>query len=267
MRTLIGILLLLIVANIGLGQECSPESDARVEIHQVEIQANDLPNRDREGITHQFEHRIYPSGEIQDRIRIAFQDLGYFRARVDEPRLSIAGETQRAKELNVFVKVDAGAQYRLGEITFQKAGLFPNDRMRKLFAVQTGDLFNYTRIGQGLEKLRSLYGTGGYVDFVANPLTRFDESHRTIDLVIEIDEGKPYDFGRLVLDGTEPHAGAGEALMESWKTLQGKRYNPLLLKSWLITNTSEWPSKPSPDRIVTAQNPELRVVNVKVLLQ
>jgi outer membrane translocation and assembly module TamA len=265
MRTLVGILLFLIVANLGLGQEFSPESDAKLGIHKVVIQANDLPNRDRERITHQFEHRIYASKEIQDRIRIAFQDLGYFRAHVDEPKLSFVRQTQWAKDVNVSVRVDEGVQYRLGEIRFENASLFPSGRMRKLFAVHTGDLFDYTRIGQGLEQLRSLYGTEGYIDFVANPLTRFDESHSTIDLVIEIDEGKPYDFGRLVLDGTEPHADAGKVLIESWKTLQGRRYSPLLLTRWLAANTSDWPSAPTSGRTVAIGDPVLHVVNVKLL--
>jgi hypothetical protein len=140
--------------------------------------------------------------------------------------------------------------------------------MRKLFPIQTGDLFNRTKIVEGLEQLRSLYATEGYVDFVANPVTRFDELHRTIALVIEIDEGNPYGFGRLVLDGVEPHAGAGKALLESWKTLQGRRYSPPLLKRWLAANTSEWPSRGAvtSDRIVSAQDLALRVVNVKLLL-
>jgi outer membrane translocation and assembly module TamA len=230
------------------------------------IEANRLPNGDRERIAHSFEHRIYCQGELEPRIETAFRDLGYFYARADEPKLSSVSETQGAKDVNVSVRVDQGVQYRLGEIRFEKTSLFPSDRMRKLFAVQTGDLFNYTRIGEGLEQLRNLYATEGYVDLVANPVTRFDESHRTIDLYIDLDEGKSYDFGRLLLDGTEPHAGAGKALLESWKTLQGRRYNPLLLKRWLVENTSDWPSAPTLDRTVATEDPELHVVNVKLLL-
>lgn len=266
MRVLIGILLFSTIVNIGLGQEVSSESDARVRIHKLVIEADSLPNPDRERITHLFEHRIYPQGELQDRVRIALQDLGYFRARIDEPKLSFIRQTQEAKDADISIRVNEGVQYRLGEIRFEKSSLFPSDRMRKLFAVQTADLFNYTKIGEGLEQLRSLYATEGYVDFVANPVTRFDESHRTIDLDIDIDEGKSYDFGRLLLDGTEPRAGAGKALIESWKTLQGRRYNPLLLKRWLVTNTSDWPSAATLDRTLATEDPELHVVNVKLLL-
>jgi outer membrane translocation and assembly module TamA len=266
MRTLIGILLFSSIVNIGLGQEVSSESDAKVRIHKLTIEADTLPNVDCELVTHSLENRIYPRGELEARILIAFQNLGYFRAHVDQPKLSLVSETQGEKDVNVSVRVDQGVQYRLGEIRFENATLFPSDRMRRLFAVQTADLFNYTKIGEGLEQLRNLYATEGYVDLVANPVTRFDESHRTIDLDIDIDEGKSYDFGQLLLDGTEPHTGAGKALMESWKALQGRRYNPLLLKRWLVTNTSDWPSAPTLDRTVATEDPELHVVNVKLLL-
>jgi hypothetical protein len=107
--------------------------------------------------------------------------------------------------------------------------------MRSVFAMQRGDLCNYTGLAEGLAQLRELYGTEGYVCYVANPQTRIHALDRTIDLTIEIDEGKPYDFGRLVLDGTEPYAGAGGALLASWKTLEGKRYRPVLLERWLLS--------------------------------
>ena len=222
MRTLTGILLFSTLVIVGLGQESPPESseaDVAVKIRKLAlIEAKRLPDRDRDRIIQLFEHRAYPEGELQPRIRIVFQNLGYFNAQIDEPKLSPVRQTQSTKEVDVSVRVDEGVQYRLGEIRFEKASLFPSERMRKLFAVQRGELFNYTRIGKGLEQLRDLYATDGYVDLAVLPLTHIDEFHRTIDLSLELDEGKPYDFGRLVLDGLEPHAGAGKSLFASWKT-------------------------------------------------
>ena len=268
MRMLVGILFLSTLINRGLGQEFSSkpsESDAKIRVHRLSIEANSLPNDDRERITNSLEHRICLQGELQSRIQMGFRDLGYFKALVDEPKISSVGQTQGTKDVDVSVKVDEGAQYRLAEIHIEKAALFPADRLRNLFPIQAGDLFNGTHIGEGLEQMRKLYATEGYVNFVATPAPRLDESRRTIDLIIELDEGEPYDFGQLLLDGTEPHAGAAKELMESWKTLQGKRYNPLLLNRWLA-NTS----KPAPidaDRMVDPMiDAESHVVNIKLLL-
>jgi outer membrane protein assembly factor BamA len=252
MRILLAILLSSTVAGIGLAQQSSSvseESDKKIRIHRLTLDANNLPNEDRERITHSFEHSIFFEGEflqafedeLQERIRQAFRDLGYFKARADEPKLSFLRQTQPATVVDVSVKVDQGVQYRLGDIRFVKAAVFPADRMRPLFQLQAGELFAATEISKGMDQLRNLYATEGYINCVAMPVVQINESHRTIDVVLDLDEGKPYDFGRLLLDGTEPHPGAYKALTDSWKTLQGKRYNPLLLKQWLTANASAWP--------------------------
>jgi outer membrane translocation and assembly module TamA len=280
-KVFMGILFFSIVLNTGRGQEPAPvllKSGAKVQIHKLTIDANNLPNGERERITRSFEHSIFTfEGELQqefkdelwERIRQAFRDLGYFKARVDEPKLSLLRRTQRPTDVvDVSVKVDQGVEYRLGDIRFVRAAVFPADRMRPLFQLQPGDLFAVTTFSKGLDNLRQLYATEGYINCVVTPVPQINESHRTIDLVLDIDDGKPFDFGRLFLNATEPHPGAYKALMESWKTLQGKRYSPLLLKSWLTANASEWPGSRDLDRIVDyLQHPESHTVDIKLQLQ
>jgi len=45
----------------------------------------------------------------------------------------------------------------------------------------------------------------------------------------------------LRLEGIEPVAGEGKSLLASWKTMQGKQYNPKALKTWLASETADWP--------------------------
>jgi len=267
MRMLGAVLLFSSGISMGLGQGASSESStpcAEVSIHRLTIEANSLPNEYKERITHLFEEHSFPRGEVETRVEIALHDLGYFYAHVDEPRFSFLGHG--TKDADVSERVELGAQYRLGKIRFGGARLFSSDRLRSLIPIQAGDLFAATAIGRGLESLHKLYGSQGYVDFVPVAEPIIDESSRIVDLVIEIDEGRPYDFGQLVLNGIEPRPGAGKALLASWKTLQGKRYNPALLERWLAANTSDWPRAASSISIAPAVDPESQVVNVKLLL-
>jgi hypothetical protein len=191
--------------------------------------------------------------------------LGYFKAVVDEPRFSFPMQGEGTRIANVTVKVEPGAQYRLGEIHVQKATVFPSTQLRNLFSLRRGDLFNVTKFVEGLEDLRKLYETQGYVNFVGTPITSSDDSRRTIDIVVDIDEGKPFNFGRLYLEGVEPHPGAGKALLNSWKTLEGKRYNPLELQHWLLANHVDWKvGTRISDSMRMAADPESLVVNVKL---
>jgi hypothetical protein len=203
------------------------------------IESNTLPSAERERVVRLFEHKTYLQGEISDRVRGALRNRGYFNAMVDEPTISpvLHGEGPSA---DVRVKVNEGRQYRLGEIRFQKATIFPSATLRNVFQLQKGDLFNAEKFGRGLEDLRELYGTHGYANVVAIPSPLIDESRGMVDLVIDVDEGRPCEFGKLYLEGIEPYPGAAQALMNSWKPLEGERFNSVELRRWFAQNKSSW---------------------------
>jgi len=263
MHILVRFLVVSILATAGLGQLCFAEPTNYIQISKLLIESNSLPDADREQIIHLFEQKTYPQGEIGDRIRYALRDLGYFKAVVDEPTFSFLTQGEGRRIASITVKAEPGAQYRIGEIHVQKATIFPAAQLRELFSLRSGDLVNATKISEGLDELRKLYGTRGYINCVVNPAVVSDESRRTIDLVLEVDEGKPFDFGKLYLEGVEPHPGTGKALSDSWKPLEGKRYNPLELQRWLLANHFSWKvSALASDSIRTTEDSESLVVNV-----
>lgn len=238
MHLLVRVLVVLLVANAGLGQPCPYGLERCVRINKLVIESKSLPDADRERIVRLFQQKSYAEGELGIRIQYALRRVGYYKAVVDEP--TFAFPTKGKAIANVTVKIEPGAQYRLGEIHFRRASVFPAAQLRSVFSLRSGDLFNATEFSRGLDDLRKLYGTRGYVNVVAFPVVAIDESRRIIDIVLEVDEGEAYDFGRLYLEGVEPHPGAGKALMDSWKPLQGNRFNTLELERWLKANHSEW---------------------------
>jgi Surface antigen variable number repeat len=263
MHMVVRVLAVSLVANAGLGQPCPNELERCVRINKLVIESTSLPDADRERIIRSFQQKRYPKDEdeFRERIREALRDLGYFKTVVDEP--TFAFPTKGIGIANVTVKVKPGAQYRLGEIRFQRATVFPAAQLRDVFSQRNGELFSATRFSRGLEDLRKLYSTRGYVNMVANPVPSVDESRRIIDLVLEVDEGQPFDFGRLYLEGVEPHPGSGKALLDSWKPLEGRRYNPVDLQHWLLANHFDWKvSALASDSIRTTEDSEFRVVNV-----
>ncbi|HWZ00038.1 MAG TPA: POTRA domain-containing protein [Edaphobacter sp.] len=240
MRMLVRVLVVSLVAKAGLGQPCPNELARCVRINKLVIESNSLPDADRERIVRSFQQKRYPEDvdEFRERIRQALRDLGYFKAAVDEP--TFAFPTKGRAIANVTANVKPGALYRLGEIRFHKASVFPVAQLRDLFSQREGDFFNATEFSKGLYDLRKLYSTRGFVNMVAAPVPSIDESRRIINLLLEVDEGEAYDFGRLYLQGVEPYPGAGKALLDSWKPLEGKRFNTLELERWLQANHSEW---------------------------
>jgi len=251
MKLFVRALALFLFTSTGLCLPCRADSLKQTKIRRLIIESKDLSERERRQVVRQFEGCDYPGfggnvsedavlEELGERIRQALRDLGYFNAVVDEPTASHDASDRGKKIVDVRVRVEAGVQYRLGEIQFTGAKAFPAERLRGIFEQHKDDVFNATKFGAGLGNLRTLYGTAGYaqMSFVPSPIT--DESRHLIDWTIDISEGWTYSFGRLILDGPEPHAGAGFALLDSWHALEGKQYNPLLLQQWLEANRANW---------------------------
>jgi outer membrane protein insertion porin family len=180
--------------------------------------------------------RTYDASKLEEdseRVRVNYQNHGYFKAIVGEPSTHIRNEgglslltfrPKKGKRIDINLPIEEGERYRLGGITFKGNSNNINVRgLRSQFAIKDGDFFNYTAIGKGLENLRKAYGSLGFINFVANPTTRFDEAKKTLYIDVDIDEGKPFFVSRIEFTGntvTRDPVIRRELLLE-----EGQRYN------------------------------------------
>jgi outer membrane protein insertion porin family len=151
--------------------------------------------------------------EDAERVRLAFQDLGYYKAIVQDPKTRIRDTRPfkwyapfilrgHGKVVDITVPVEENDRYRLKEITFTGNKAVPNNvALRRLFKIKDGEWFNRTAIGKGLEEMRKVYGAQGYINFTPVPDTIFDEEHKMITLKIDVDEGKQFFVRRIEFEG------------------------------------------------------------------
>ncbi|MGD0787595.1 MAG: POTRA domain-containing protein [Terracidiphilus sp.] len=267
MRIVICSLFLWVFASFGLAQDSPQAPEPAVQVRALTIVASDLPEADRQRIEDSLQGETYSLEELSERVRQNLRDLGYYSAHAESPQLASISEAPLPRSADVSIQVKPGAQYRLGQIAFQGATVFPPDQLRRQFPIEAGSLFNATRVGKGLEALRDLYLEKGYVNFGAMPLPRIDEVRRVIDLTIDVDEGNRYDFGRLILDGVEPRVGTAKALLAAWTSLQGKPYNPQLLAKWLAAN-APFLNHPAnmPDQVTAHQDQAAGQIDIQLEL-
>jgi hypothetical protein len=199
----------------------------------VTIKSPTLPQAERALISKQFQKNSFQLEELRERLRYAFQELGYFKVEVEEPVL-LNGQGPRSA--NVMVRVTEGKKYRLRSIKFKGSSEISVERMRPLFPMQEGDLLRPTPVREGLDGLRRLFGREGYINFTAVPETVADDSAGLIDLVVQLDPDKRFRFGPLVLNGPEPHAGDGKSLVASYQPLVGKWFDVAKLEAWFDSN-------------------------------
>lgn len=151
-------------------------------------------------------------GEDAERVRFAYQDKGYFKAIVEDPKTKIRDingiawympiKAQHGKAVDITMPVEEGERYRLKEITFSGAKAINNmAALRRLFRIKDGDWFNRSQVSKGLEELRKAYGSLGYINETNVPNTEIDEEHKTVTLKIDVDEGKQFFVRRIEFSG------------------------------------------------------------------
>jgi len=189
-----------------LGQSCVPavqfEPTIKAPIHNVTF-TNDAvfpPEKEAEIAQALRDKTVAPGSldktmssiaeEAAERARAAYQDLGYFKARVDGKAVSVA---TRPPQYDIMIQIrSVGKQYRLGDLNILHAPSFPTQQLRDQFPIQRGEIFSREKIAVGLEALRRLYGSEGYLNYTSVPETEFDNENAIANLTMDTDEGTQF---------------------------------------------------------------------------
>jgi outer membrane protein insertion porin family len=193
--------------------------------------ATKLSAADQRQITDEVERQVrdmtHPASleqtatEIAERVRMALQKRGYFKALLGTPKVSVTSKGTEPQSVDVTIEVHEGNHYRLKDITFSSAKAFPDSELRSQFPLESGDIFDTEKVRLGLDRLRKLYGAHGYVNLTPVPDTKIDDDARLILLQIDMDEGQVFHFGKLIVRGEESVAGARDRLLAAWRPYEG----------------------------------------------
>jgi len=190
------------------------------------------------------------SEEISERVRASFQNRGYFAAEIKSVRFKPLDPLGVPKPVLMEAEVSEGLRYKLAEITFIDNHAFPSERLRDAFPLKTGDTFERDRIARGLDSIRKLYGTAGYIDVVMIPTTTF-ASNGTMSLQITVDEGPQYRMSKLeILAGGELAA----RLLAQWKLAEGEPYDLSYLDRYIQGNRNLLPENFTRGDVIQTQD-------------
>ena len=151
--------------------------------------------------------------EDTERVRAEYQNRGYFKAGVSDPKTVIHDTGHKGvhipliqagpgKAVDITMPIEEGEKYRLGKITFKNNKAISNtNALRNLFPLKDGDVFGRDKIAKGLESLRKAYGQFGYINFTSVPSTTFDDDKKLAYLEIDVDEGKQFFVRRIEFVG------------------------------------------------------------------
>jgi len=180
-------------------------------------------------------------------VRDSLRNQGYFKAVVEgTPYLVRALAAEKLYVLRV--TVDSGPKFMLGNIRFTTASgtplVFSEALLRQQFQLQDGGLFDVSKIRDGLEAIGRLYGSKGYIDATPEPDTTIDEKDSRIDVLIKVDEQKPYRIAKIEF------LGLGTKTRNELSAPQqvGDFFNPALWHTFFKANKPLLPPDSSPSR-------------------
>ena len=189
------------------GNQVVPQGVLREVVHGTAIGSPYTESAFRELL----DHTVRAVYEQRGRVRVAFTEV---RA---EPVNDVEG-------VHVFVKIDEGQSYELGKVAI--AGPSPVDAavLIKAGDFKTGDVANFDRVNEGLERIRKAVRRAGYLDVKVTPERSIDDAKKTVDVAVHIDAGAQYTMGKLTIVGLDLN---GEAeILRIWTMKEGKTLNP-----------------------------------------
>jgi outer membrane protein assembly factor BamA len=174
-------------------------------------------------------------------IESVWRDNGYFKSVVTAKAAFISSDS-RGMHVSVTAHVDEGLQYRLGTVQFRSSDpnvplAFGAEELRKQIPMNDGDVFSAAKIRASLDALKNLYGSNGYIDFVAEPLTDIDDSRQHISLIIKLDQQKQFRLAKVEALGLDPKM---EFLFKS-KLKTGDVFNSHAVEDFLKQNAAALP--------------------------
>jgi outer membrane protein insertion porin family len=176
--------------------------------------------------------------ELSERVRMQFQDRGYFKAEVEKLDIKVIDPLASPKPIRMEAQVNEGARYRLSTIDFTGNHALSAQELRADFRIKNGDIFTRSKIGAGLEGMARILSSQGFLDFSAVPETRFD-SGSSVNLNIEVQEGRQYRMDKLEIVGPSEIA---DKLRPRWELETGAVFDASYVKTFLEKNSSLVPA-------------------------
>ena len=154
---------------------------------------------------------VRPLYDARGRVRVAFTRVTVQKAA------DVEG-------LAVKVAVDEGGTYNLGDVRIEGAPHFEPAKLLKAGKFKTGDLADFGEVGKGIDRIKKALSHQGFMRNDVQIVRNVDESKKVVNLVLRIDEGAQFLFGKLKIEGLDLNGES--AVRKMWTHKEGTPYNP-----------------------------------------
>lgn len=142
-------------------------------------------------------------------VRKYYENLGFFDARV-EPTVEYSKDR---KWIYLRYTVHEGMHYKIRNFTMMGNARFKTDELLKAIKTHEGQFYNAFQIKKDIAKIKKKYDVLGYTYMTVEVVPRYLEQPGVIDLLLRVDEDKPYYIRRITIhiEGDHPRTKRGLA--------------------------------------------------------
>jgi outer membrane protein insertion porin family len=172
---------------------------------------------------------------LAEQVKPIYLQQGFLRAKLGPLEIRLSGNPNQRlpDQIPVFVPITPGIAYKFKGAQWSGNALLSVFTLNQLLGLKPGEIANGMAIQAGLDRIQESYGQRGYLDTKVESEADFDDQAQTVWYRINIQEGRLYKFGKLVLTGMSP---TGEKrLRAAWPILSGDvfdktKFEDILLK-------------------------------------
>jgi outer membrane protein insertion porin family len=147
--------------------------------------------------------------DLETNLKAFYQERGYLQVQIGDPltrifegpRGSIPMLRKTKEQFLVEIPIEAGDQYKLGELKVENCGIFKCDFLANLFQMRKGDVLNYKRVKTTIDNIKKLFGNYGFIDADLIPDQTPHPDTKSVDLTFNLQPGKQFTVHRIDYEG------------------------------------------------------------------
>jgi outer membrane protein insertion porin family len=117
------------------------------------------------------------------RIAQRYFNKGYVKADILDHKVLLSDDK---RWFHITISIFEGERFNLGEIDIAGDIITTREELLEKLKIESGEVFNRSKITKGIEALGIMYGDEGYANAEFKPLSRVNPEEKTVDLTIEI---------------------------------------------------------------------------------
>ncbi len=149
-----------------------------------------------------------------------YYDRGFVNVKISRPQVVLSADK---RYMYITIHIAEGEQYRIGKLDIKGDLLWPKKELLKNLTVETGEMFNRTRLGQDILRLTDRYKDKGHAYVNITPLTSIDADKRIVDLTLDVQKGPEVIFERINIRGNTKTRD--RVIRREMKIAEGDKYS------------------------------------------